>query len=133
MMERVVTAVGTGPLARVPGYRVAGKTGTVRKHISQTERNGRAGAYSTTDYYSLFAGFAPVSAPRVVAVVVVDDANNGKFYGGDVAAPVFAEVMSGALRLLAVPPDDAESLVTAPQPPSVPGGRVAQAAAVGTL
>lgn len=133
MMERVVTATGTGPLARVPGYRVAGKTGTVRKHVSQMERHGRAGAYSTSDYYSLFAGFAPVSAPRVVAVVVVDDANNGKFYGGDVAAPVFAEVMSGALRLLAVPPDDAGSLVTAPQPPSVPGGRVAQAAAVGTL
>lgn len=133
MMERVVSDAGTGPLARVPGYRVAGKTGTVRKHISQSKQGGRAGAYSTTDYYSLFAGFAPVSAPRVVAVVVVDDANNGKYYGGEVAAPVFAEVVSGALRLLAVPPDDMGSLVTAPQPPPVPGGRVAQAAAVGTL
>lgn len=133
MMERVVSTDGTAPLARVPGYRVAGKTGTVRKHIPQNGNGHRGAAYSTSHYHSLFAGFAPASNPRLVAIVVVDDANKGKFYGGDVAAPVFAEVMSGALRLMAIPPDDIESLVPALQPPVVAPGRVAQAATVGTL
>ena len=97
MMERVVSGEGTGAKAGVPGYHVAGKTGTVRKSV--------AGGYSEDRYMALFAGMAPVSDPRLVMVVVIDEPSGEEFYGGDVAAPVFARVMAGALRLLAVPPD----------------------------
>ncbi len=97
MMERVVSREGTGLKARVPGYHVAGKTGTVRKSV--------AGGYSEDRYMALFAGMAPVSEPRLVMVVVIDEPSGEEFYGGEVAAPVFSRVMAGALRLLAVPPD----------------------------
>ncbi len=97
MMERVVSREGTALKASVPGYRVAGKTGTVRKSI--------AGGYAEDRYLALFAGMAPASDPRLVMVVVIDEPRAGEFYGGEVAAPVFAKVMAGALRLLAVPPD----------------------------
>ncbi len=97
MMERVVSRDGTAVKASVPGYRVAGKTGTVRKSV--------AGGYSEDRYLALFAGMAPASEPRLVMVVVIDEPRNNEFYGGQVAAPVFARVMAGALRLLAVPPD----------------------------
>ncbi len=97
MMERVVSREGTALKASVPGYRVAGKTGTVRKSI--------AGGYAEDRYLALFAGMAPATDPRLVMVVVIDEPANGAFYGGEVAAPVFAKVMAGALRLLAVPPD----------------------------
>ncbi len=97
MMERVVSPEGTALKAGVPGYRVAGKTGTVRKSI--------AGGYAEDRYLALFAGMAPASDPRLVMVVVIDEPRAGEFYGGEVAAPVFARVMAGALRLLAVPPD----------------------------
>ncbi len=97
MMERVVSGEGTGARAAVPGYHVAGKTGTVRKPV--------AGGYSEDRYVALFAGMAPASDPRLVMVVVVDEPSGEEFYGGDVAAPVFARVMAGALRLLAIPPD----------------------------
>jgi len=97
MMERVVSPEGTALKASVPGYRVAGKTGTVRKSI--------AGGYAEDRYLALFAGMAPASDPRLVMVVVIDEPRAGEFYGGEVAAPVFAKVMAGALRLLAVPPD----------------------------
>ena len=99
MLETVITPQGTGMLAAVPGYRVAGKTGTSRK----TE----AGGYSSDRYTSVFAGVAPVTQPRLAIVVVIDEPGGRKYYGGDVAAPVFSAVMSGALRLLAVPPDNA--------------------------
>jgi len=104
MLEQVVSDQGTAPRARVAGYRVAGKTGTVRK--------SQAGGYAAKKYLAVFAGMAPASDPRLVMVVMVDEPSNGKIYGGQVAAPVFSRVMSGALRLLAVPPDDAPLLQT---------------------
>ncbi len=102
MLEGVVQSGGTGTAAKVPGYRVAGKTGTVRKADS--------GGYSEDRYLALFAGMAPASRPRLALVVVVDEPKAGQYYGGEVAAPVFARVMEGALRLLDVPPDDVPSL-----------------------
>ncbi len=96
MMETVVEPGGTGIHAAIPGYSVAGKTGTAHK----------VGAHGYEDrYHSLFIGIAPASEPRVVAVVVIDDASLGKYHGGDVAAPVFAKVVGGAMRLLNVAPD----------------------------
>ncbi|MGH8495334.1 MAG: peptidoglycan D,D-transpeptidase FtsI family protein [Gammaproteobacteria bacterium] len=106
MMETVVSDEGTGAQAAVAGYRIAGKTGTAWKH--------EAGGYSRHRYTSVFAGLAPASAPRLAAVVVIDEPSGGKYYGGDVAAPVFSAVMTDALRLLAVPPDGLPA-----QPPGV--------------
>ena len=97
MLETVVTAEGTGIRAAIPGYRVAGKTGTAWK--------ASAGGYSTDRYMAVFGGVAPASNPRLAAVVIVDEPSAGLFYGGDVAAPVFSRVVGGALRLLAVAPD----------------------------
>ena len=105
MLETVVEAKdGTGRRARVRGYRVAGKTGTSRKAV--------AGGYAERRYLSLFAGLAPVSDPRFVVAVVIDDPRGKKYYGGEVAAPVFQTVIADALRLNAVPPD---SSVTPPR------------------
>lgn len=105
MLEAVVeTQDGTGRRARIRGYRVAGKTGTTRKAI--------AGGYAERRYLSLFAGLAPVGDPRFVVTVVIDDPRGDKYYGGEVAAPVFQSVMSDALRLNAVPPD---SVATPPR------------------
>ena len=98
MLEGVVSPGGTGTAARVPYYRVAGKTGTVHKFIN--------GAYSEDHYLALFAGYAPASHPRLAMVVTVDDPTRQGYYGGLVAAPVFSRVMGGALRLLNVMPDD---------------------------
>ena len=99
MLEAVVSSeAGTGKRAAVPGYRVAGKTGTARKIGPQ--------GYSDEHHTALFAGVAPVSEPRLVVVVIVDDPSNGQYYGGEVAAPVFSRVTQGALRILAVPPDN---------------------------
>lgn len=98
MLEAVVEAKdGTGRRARIPGYRVAGKTGTSRKAI--------AGGYAKRRYVSLFVGLAPVSDPRFVVAVIIDEPRGEQYYGGAVAAPVFRSVMSDALRLHAVPPD----------------------------
>ena len=99
MLESVVTAEGaTGKLAAIPGYRVAGKTGTAFKAI--------AGGYSTDRYMAVFGGVAPATAPRLAAVVVIDEPGAGQHMGGQVAAPVFSKVVGGALRLLAVAPDE---------------------------
>ncbi|AQQ68498.1 cell division protein [Microbulbifer agarilyticus] len=97
MLETVIGPEGTGKHASVDGYRVAGKTGTVHKV-------GREG-YVDNRYRSVFAGFVPVDNPRLAAVVVIDDPTNTKYYGGEVAAPVFGKVMTGAMRLLQVPPE----------------------------
>jgi len=97
MMEEVVRPGGTGTKAAVTGYRVAGKTGTAWKFT--------AGGYSEDRYLSFFAGVAPASDPRLAAVVVIDEPHGELYYGSDVAAPVFGEVMSESLRLLAIPPD----------------------------
>ena len=102
MMEGVVSDEGTGALANVPGYHVAGKTGTVRKSIS--------GGYSEDSYISLFAGMIPATHPRLVMAVVINDPRSNQYYGGTVSAPVFSRVMSGAVRLLDIAPDDLPSL-----------------------
>lgn len=102
MLETVISAEGTGLRAAVKGYRVAGKTGTVHKI--------EAGGYAESRYLSLFAGIIPAGNPRLVAVVVVDEPHEGAYYGGQVAAPVFAEVMRGAVRILDIPPDDMPAL-----------------------
>jgi cell division protein FtsI (penicillin-binding protein 3) len=104
MLEQATGPGGTAPAAQVAGYRVAGKTGTVRK--------SEAGGYSDSKYLAVFAGMAPASDPQLVMVVMIDEPSNGKYYGGLVAAPVFSTVMSGALRLLAVPPDNVPLLQT---------------------
>ena len=98
MMERVVSPEGTANKASIANYRVAGKTGTVHKFIS--------GGYAKDRYLSVFAGMAPASDPRLVMVVMLNEPRNGKYFGGQVAAPVFSRVISGALRLLDIPPDD---------------------------
>jgi cell division protein FtsI (penicillin-binding protein 3) len=98
LLEAVITPDGTGNLARIPGYRVAGKTGTAWK--------AEGGGYSQNRYVAVFGGVAPVSNPRLAAVVVIDEPSTGKYHGGDVAAPVFSAILGGALRLMGVPPDD---------------------------
>ncbi len=114
MLEAVVSSRGTAPAAAIKGYRVAGKTGTVRKSIS--------GGYAEDRFFSVFAGMAPATNPRLVTVVMIDEPSAGKYYGGQVAAPVFSKVMGGALRLLNVSPDEfpGDSLRLAK---SVGGGR----------
>jgi cell division protein FtsI (penicillin-binding protein 3) len=97
MLEEVVRPGGTGTKASVDGYRIAGKTGTAWKFAT--------GGYSQDKYISIFAGMAPASEPRLATVVVIDEPAGELYYGSDVAAPVFADVMSESLRLLAVPPD----------------------------
>lgn len=98
MMEGVTQPGGTAPQAAIPGYRVAGKTGTAHK----VRPDGRG--YSQTDYRALFVGLAPASKPRFVLAVVVENPV-GKYYGGLVAAPIFQRIMSEALRLYGVPMD----------------------------
>ncbi|WP_110655104.1 peptidoglycan D,D-transpeptidase FtsI family protein [Salinicola halimionae] len=97
MMEKIVQPNAGGHLAMVPGYQIAGKTGTVRKVTSS--------GYQKKAYRGLFAGIAPASNPRVVTVVMIDNPKKGDYYGGLVAAPVFSRVVGSALRLLDVPPD----------------------------
>jgi cell division protein FtsI (penicillin-binding protein 3) len=97
MLEAAVQPGGTGPRARIMGWRVAGKTGTAHKQEN--------GGYAADKYIASFVGLAPVSAPRVVIAVMIDEPAAGQHYGGAVAAPVFAQVMQGALRMLGVPHD----------------------------
>ena len=97
MLEEVVREDGTAARAAIPGYRVAGKTGTVRKVGAE--------GYDNERHLAWFVGFAPVTAPRIAAVVLVNEPKVERTGGGAVAAPVFARVVAGALRLLAVPPD----------------------------
>ncbi len=99
MMQAVVSDSGTAPKAAVRGYKVAGKTGTVKKA-------SKSGGYTKKKYAAVFAGFAPASDPKLAIVVMIDEPGNGVYYGGLVAAPAFSEVMSGALRLLNIDPDD---------------------------
>jgi cell division protein FtsI (penicillin-binding protein 3) len=97
MLESVVSRQGTAPQAAIKGYRVAGKTGTAKKSIK--------GGYADDRFIAVFAGMVPVEKPRLVMVVMVDEPSAGEYYGGQVAAPVFSKVMSGALRILNIPPD----------------------------
>jgi cell division protein FtsI (penicillin-binding protein 3) len=96
MLELAVHRGGTAPRAQIAGYRVAGKTGTAHK-----QENGH---YAPDKYVSSFVGFAPASHPRLAIAVMIDEPK-GEYYGGKVAAPVFAEVMAAALRILDVAPD----------------------------
>jgi len=101
MLESVVTREGTALQASIPGYRVAGKTGTAKK----IDKHG----YMDKNYYAMFAGVAPASNPQLVAVVIIDDPDiETGYYGGVVAAPVFSRVVSEALRLLDIAPDDVD-------------------------
>ena len=100
MMKRVVSTEGTGKEARVANYSVAGKTGTVHKFT--------AGGYAEDQYLSIFTGMVPANDPKLVMVVMIDEPRNGEHFGGKVAAPVFSKVMTGAMRLLDVPPDSVE-------------------------
>lgn len=95
-LESVVEEGGTGGKAAVPGYRIAGKTGTAKV--------ATAGGYGK-DYVGTFVGFAPVSNPRFAMVVIINEPHGTSYYGGSVAGPTFAEVMSSALQLYNVPPD----------------------------
>ena len=97
-LEQVVGPKGTATQAAINGYRVAGKTGTVKKSA--------AGGYLDDSYVSVFAGIAPVSQPRLVMTVMIDEPKENGYYGGQVAAPVFREVLSQGLRLMNVSPDD---------------------------
>lgn len=98
MMEEVVGPKGTAAQAAVSGYRIAGKTGTAKKSV--------AGGYEEDDYIAVFAGIAPASDPRLVMAVMLDEPSQNGYYGGQVAAPVFSEVMKNALRILDIAPDD---------------------------
>ncbi|KIF81933.1 peptidoglycan D,D-transpeptidase FtsI family protein [Noviherbaspirillum autotrophicum] len=105
MMESVTGPGGTAPKAQVPGYRVAGKTGTAYK---------LAGGRYVNKYVASFVGFAPVSNPRIVIAVMVDEPSNGQHYGGDVAAPVFSAIAANALRAMNVAPDSSVTDIIIP-------------------
>lgn len=107
MMEAVTQEGGTGTRTRVPGYRVAGKTGTAHKLV-----NGR---YAPDRYLSSFVGMAPASNPRLIIGVAIDEPSGGVYYGGSVAGPVFAQVMAASLRQLALPPDAPETVTRVTQ------------------
>jgi cell division protein FtsI (penicillin-binding protein 3) len=121
MLESVVVAEGaTGRRAAIPGYRVAGKTGTAQE--------AAAGGYSTDRYFAVFGGVAPATNPRLAALVVIDDPSAGQHQGGAVSAPVFSAIVGGALRLLAVAPD---APINGPEElPSTPIGSSVRTAAL---
>jgi cell division protein FtsI (penicillin-binding protein 3) len=104
MLEMAAGPGGTAPKARVAGYRVGGKTGTAHKL--------EGGAYANK-YVSSFVGFAPVSDPRLIVAVMIDEPSAGKHYGGEVAAPVFSQIMGASLRTLGIPPDDSVQVADA--------------------
>lgn len=119
MMETVVTQ-GGAKAAGILGYRVAGKTGTARQ--------ASGGGYAAGRYASLFAGLVPASHPRFATVIVINDSQEGGYYGGLVSAPVFHNIMEGALRLMDVPPDDIETWLAAQAKADAKGGNQAVAA-----
>ncbi len=105
MLEMAAGPGGTAPQAQIAGYRVAGKTGTAHK---------RDGGKYVNKYLASFVGFAPASDPRVVVAVMIDEPSAGKYYGGQVAAPVFARIVGDSLRTLRVPPDTPMAQAVAP-------------------
>ena len=113
MLEAAVQTKGTGLKAQVGGYRVAGKTGTAHKRLEN--RKG----YADDRYISTFAGYAPVSNPRLVVAVMIDEPSAGQYFGGAVAAPLFSEVMGAALWQLNVPHDAPGNIVISPLPVKV--------------
>jgi cell division protein FtsI (penicillin-binding protein 3) len=97
MLQMAAGPGGTAPKAQVTGYSVGGKSGTAHKQ--------EGAGYADKKYRAWFVGMAPIAQPRIVVAVLVDEPNAGKYYGGDVAAPVFAEVVQQTLRMMSVPPD----------------------------
>lgn len=97
MLHMAAGPGGTGPKAQVMGYSVGGKSGTAHKQEGK--------GYADKKYRSWFVGIAPIDNPRIVVAVMVDEPNNGKYFGGDVAAPVFSEVVQQTLRSMGVQPD----------------------------
>jgi cell division protein FtsI (penicillin-binding protein 3) len=100
MLQQVIESPRGAVRAQVPGYHVAGKSGTARKTSVGTK------GYKANSYRSLFAGFAPAQNPRIAMVVVVDEPGKGAYYGGLISAPVFSRVMAGSLRLMNIAPDN---------------------------
>jgi cell division protein FtsI (penicillin-binding protein 3) len=112
MLELATLPGGTAPKAQVVGYRVAGKTGTAHKLEGHVYSNR---------YVSAFVGFAPASQPRLIVAVMIDEPSSGAYYGGDVAAPVFSNVMGAALRTLGVPTDaPINNVILPPEGSAVP-------------
>ncbi|WP_010489883.1 penicillin-binding transpeptidase domain-containing protein [Pseudomonas sp. S9] len=103
MLQQVIEAPGGVYRAKVPGYHVAGKSGTARKTTAGTK------GYTPHSYRSLFAGFAPSHNPRIALAVVIDEPTKDGYYGGLVSAPVYSRVMAGGLRLMNVTPDNLPS------------------------
>ena len=108
MLQMVVSPQGTAPRAQVMGYHVGGKTGTAHKQ--------EHGGYAANKYIGSFVGFAPATNPRLIIAVMIDEPSAGQYYGGTVAAPVFANVMTGALRILGVPNDAPVDNIVLPNP-----------------
>ncbi len=102
MLQTVVTPEGTANRARIPSYKVAGKTSTTQKLVD--------GVYQEDLHRSMFVGYAPASNPRIAGVVMVDEPGAGHYFGGRVAAPAFRDFMAEALRILQIPPDDLDRL-----------------------
>ncbi len=113
MLESVTRPGGTGTRASIDSYRVAGKTGTVHKIGTH--------GYADDRYLSLFVGMAPVSRPRIVTVVTIDEPGSGRYYGGEAAAPVFSKVTGEAMRLLNIAPDDIQEAVAEKTADAKPG------------
>jgi cell division protein FtsI (penicillin-binding protein 3) len=109
MLETVVGPGGTAPLAQVAGYRIGGKTGTAQKFIN--------GHYSQTKYIGNFAGIAPMSNPRFIIAVMIDEPTGAVHTGGSVAAPTFAALAANALRAANVPPDSSVTEIIIPEHP----------------
>jgi cell division protein FtsI (penicillin-binding protein 3) len=112
LMEDVTVGDGTGVEAAVPGYRVSGKTGTVRKPTT--------GGYFDDRHQSVFIGMVPAENPRLVGLVMIDEPRNKQYYGGQVAGPVFSRVMQSAVRHLQLAPDGTPLTTTAAAPPREP-------------
>jgi len=98
MLEGVLGEGGTASEVSVPGYVLAGKTGTAQKVVD--------GTYSDTQYIASFVGFAPAADPRLLVAVIVDDPKGGDYYGGSVAAPAFGQIASFALPYLGIAPTE---------------------------
>ena len=101
MLEGVLAPGGTASEVSVPGYTLAGKTGTAQKVVN--------GTYSDTQFVASFVGFAPAADPKLLVAIVADDPTVGSYYGGTVAAPAFGEIAKFALPYLGIPPKNQPS------------------------
>jgi cell division protein FtsI (penicillin-binding protein 3) len=97
MLNMVTGPGGTAPKAQTMGYSVGGKTGTAHKQEGK--------GYAVKKYRSFFVGMAPIETPRIVVAVMIDEPGNGRYFGGEVAAPVFSETVQQTLRMLGIQPD----------------------------